>query len=443
MSSPLNILLVAAGSHGDVHPVIGLAQALKRRGHRPRVVTSAYFQELIEAAGIECIAVGTAEEFSSALDDSNMWHRFRSFEAVMEQVVHVAMRRTYDVLAELVEPGNTVLVATSLGLGARVAHDKLGVPLATLHLQPCIMRSVHQSSKYAGLYMPDWLPHFLKRWQYGLADKLLVERTMDKPVSAFRAELGLPAVQGIARDWIHSPQCVIGMFPDWFAPLQPDWPANTHLLGFPLYDESDVTPLPDGLQEFLAAGEPPIVFTPGTANRFAEKFFQTAVAACQMLGRRGLLLTRHAHQVPSNLPENVRHDEYVPLSWLLPGAAALVHHGGIGTMAQALAAGVPQLIMPLAHDQPDNAARIKRLGLGDAVQPSAFRPGRVAARLTDLMSDEQLAARCREAAERIAAARPLEEACRLIEALAPAKGDNQPASRTASSGTLEQPCLDS
>ena len=113
-----------------------------------------------------------------------------------------------------------------------------------------------------------------------------------------------------------------------------------------------------------AAGEPPIVFTPGSAMYHGQDFFRASVEACKQLNRRGILLTRHAEQIPADLPATIRHFSYAPFSLLLPRAAALVHHGGIGTSAQAMAAGCRQLITPFAHDQFDNADRLRRLGEG-------------------------------------------------------------------------------
>src|SRR6185436_13395214 len=98
---------------------------------------------------------------------------------------------------------------------------------------------------------------------------------------------------------------------------------------------------------------------------------------CALLGRRGILLTRHREQVPDNLPREVIHIDYAPFSQLLPRCAALVHHGGIGTSAQALASGVPQLVTPFTHDQPDNAARLKRLGGAEVLPSSRYRAHRI------------------------------------------------------------------
>src|SRR5262249_49590922 len=156
-------------------------------------------------------------------------------------------------------------------------------------------------------------------------------------LNALRAELGLPPVRDVMRGWLHSPQLVLGFLPAWFGPPQPDWPPRVTLAGFPLYDERDVTPLPPELGAFLDARPPPIAFAPGSGSVQARPFFEAAIDACTRIGRRGVLLTRFPEQVPPNLPEGVRHVAYAPFSQLLPRAAALVHHGGIGTSAQGMA----------------------------------------------------------------------------------------------------------
>ena len=131
-----------------------------------------------------------------------------------------------------------------------------------------------------------------------------------------------------------------------------------------------------------------------------HEFFDAAAEACRLLGRRGLLLTRHTEHLPATLPPGVIHVPYAPFSELLPRCAALVHHGGIGTTAQALAAGVPQLVMPMSHDQPDNAERLRKLGVGDEVSVKKFRAPAVAAKLRGLIESDEVARRCAEVAAR-------------------------------------------
>jgi UDP:flavonoid glycosyltransferase YjiC (YdhE family) len=230
--------------------------------------------------------------------------------------------------------------------------------------------------------------------------------------------LGLPPARGIMRDWWNSPQGIVGLFPDWFAPPQTDWPAGIRLTGFPLWDEHEVSNPPPGLEKFLASGSPPIVFTPGSAMMHGHAFFRAAIDACQILSRRGLLITKYAEQLPDRLPDGVAHFSFVPFSDVFPRAAAVVHHGGVGTCGQGLAAGVPQLIMPMSHDQPDNAARLERLGVGLELKPKHFQGAAVARQLGKLVDDPQVGERCRELATRMDAKAALTATCEQLESLA-------------------------
>ena len=187
------------------------------------------------------------------------------------------------------------------------------------------------------------------------------------------------------------------------------------LTGFPLYDERGVNSLSPELAAFLNAGPPPVAFTFGSAMTQARPQLAASAEACRLAGMRGILLTRHPAQVPENLPEGVKHFDYAPFSELLPRCAALVHHGGIGTTSQALAAGIPQLIMPLAHDQHDNASRVKRLNAGAEIPTNQYRARNVADALQKMIKDPRMQARCREVADRFKGHDPIGETCDLIE----------------------------
>jgi UDP:flavonoid glycosyltransferase YjiC (YdhE family) len=240
-----------------------------------------------------------------------------------------------------------------------------------------------------------------------------------------RAELGLPPVRRLLDEWWHSPERIIALYPPWYASPQPDWPRQLVLTGFPLFDERGLTEAPRPVLDFLDAG-PPIVFTAGSANRHAHAFFAEAIEACRLLGRRGLLVTRYADQLPPTLPDGVLHCSYIPFSEVLPRSAALVHHGGIGTTAQALAAGIPQLVMPMSHDQPDNAARLARLGVGRSLPPRRFTAPAVAQVLDEMLKSDTVAERCREVARNFHGSDPIGEACRLVEKLVPRKAAIMP-----------------
>jgi UDP:flavonoid glycosyltransferase YjiC (YdhE family) len=244
--------------------------------------------------------------------------------------------------------------------------------------------------------------------------RLLVDRVALPELNRFRTALGLDPIRSVA-DWWSSPEKNVCLFPDWYAPKQPDWPPNTDLADFPLWDDRADEPLSADVQSFLDAGADPVVFTPGSANMYGNKFFQTAVEACVNAGRRGILLSRFSHHVPARLPPGIRHYSYVPLGKLLPRTAAIVHHGGIGTTAQALAAGVPQLIVAHAHDQFDNGARVTRLGVGSAIGRHQFRVAAVARRIGDLLQSPTIRASCQRVAGKLWARNGLDLAADRIE----------------------------
>jgi UDP:flavonoid glycosyltransferase YjiC (YdhE family) len=183
------------------------------------------------------------------------------------------------------------------------------------------------------------------------------------------------------------------LWPEWFGPPQPEWGPGVVNVGFPLYDLADQIPLAPELEAFLAAGPPPVLFTPGTAMAQGAEFFATALVACRRAKVRAIFATKFPATLPA-LPPEIYHAAYTPFSSLLPRCAAVVHHGGIGTTSQALAAGIPQLIRPFSHDQPDNAARVRRLRVGSWIWPKDFTTPTLASALTDLLNDQNRKCRC-------------------------------------------------
>ena len=313
---------------------------------------------------------------------------------------------------------DTVVVAHSLAFGAMILQEKEHVPVISLTLQPALLRSLNDASVMMGNYGITRWPRPVRRAFWWLADRLVVDPIMAKIIDPLRDELGLPRVRRFFKQWIFSPRLNIGMFPDWYASPQPDWPVNTHLTGFPLCDAFDPA-IPPELESLLTHGDRPIVFTAGTANIHAQRFFEAAADACRRLGRPGILLTRHRQQIPADLPRGVRPFDFAPLSRILPRCGGLVHHGGIGTTGAGFARGVPQVIMPLSHDQPDNAARVVRLGTGDRLWPKRFTGPNLAACLKSLLDSSEVATRCADYAQRCGQVDALGEVASLIEHAAP------------------------
>jgi UDP:flavonoid glycosyltransferase YjiC (YdhE family) len=378
-----------------------------------------HFASRAAVNGFAFVPIGTVEEYRQEFENAEIWQSLAGVKTLGRWICR-SMPAQYQAVVEHHEEGNTVVVCSGAAFGARIAHDALGLPLATIMLQPALIRSAHRPPIVAGAPpVLRWLPPFVIRGLFfrpfdAFADHVL--RVGE--VNAFRTEVGLAPVKRLAADWWLSPQRVIALFPSWYAEPQPDWPKQLRMTGFPLYDQlTDAAAMPDDAQQFLAGGTPPIVFTPGTGMMHGRAFFEAAVEACRLLGRRGMLLTRHTDHLPPSLPPSVGHFTYVPFSQLLQRAAAIVHHGGMGTLAQAIAAGIPQLVMPMAYDQPDNASRLKRLGIGDSLRPRAFRGPAVARKLQRLLDAPQTAERCATLARKMDGPGAIQQTCELIEEL--------------------------
>jgi UDP:flavonoid glycosyltransferase YjiC (YdhE family) len=430
----MDFLLVTIGSHGDVHPFVGLGIRLRQRGHRVRLATNEHFGDLVRAAGIEFIELGKREQYLTLASNPNMWRSTRAFFVLFDTLSQLHELVCDTVVQNLND--DTVVASSSLSLGVRVAEDKLGFPHATIHLSPAVFESVHAPPKLPGLYIPRWYPMWFKRSIWWCVDRCVVDPTAGPSVNRLRAKLGLAPVKHLLREWWHAPRMTIGMFPQWFAPPPPDWPAQLRLTGFPLYDERGLAPLPGELEAFLDAGDPPVAFTPGSAMFDGAHFFEVAVEACERAKIRGILLSRHREHLPASLPANVIHVEFAPFSALLPRVAALVHHGGIGTSSQCLASGTPSLVTPMAHDQFDNAHRLVQLGVAEALPQRKFTVKRVARALERLQLPPVKRA-ARQVAARFAGADGLGQTCELLESLAPPSPprprDARPASAAATS----------
>jgi rhamnosyltransferase subunit B len=417
VANPLDVLLPTIGSAGDVHPFVALALALTARGHRATILTNPFFQGLIEAQSLGFLPVGTLEDARAIIADPDLWHPRKGFEVVAARAMLPAMAEIYRHIERHAGPG-TVVAASGIAFGARLAQERLGVPTATVHLQPSIIRSLADYGMAGNMRISASQPMWFKRAFFRMADWLVIDRVLKRPLNEFRSTLGLPSVDRVMYRWLHSPQLVIGFFPEWFAPFQPDWPPQTHLVGFPLWDTGRPGAIPEDAATFLGGGAAPIVFTPGSATATLHRYFRESVAAVRELGVRAMLVTNYPDQVPSDLPSLIRSFGYLPFSEVLPRAAMLVYHGGIGTLAQTVKAGIPHLVVPNGHDQFDNGFRIERLGLGRSIPQTSYRAKAVAAAIRGMLEDGELRARCEGYRRRIDSDTALTRACELIESLA-------------------------
>ena len=388
-----HFLLCPFGSGGDVFPFIGIGRSLLARGHRVTLVSMDTFETAIRAAGLGYASIGSKEDFDRLSKNPDLWKPVRGTHLVFKMAGE-AIRPYFDKLKSLIRVGEpTMVLAAGTVFGARLLREKLGVPLIVVHLQPAVFISVYDTPVFIeGINPVNWLPRSVKRILFALPNP------MDLGAGpALRRECkaeGVAPPKRVHPEWWHSPDGNVALFPSWFAAPQPDWPGPLYQHTFPMEDLAKEAVMSPELQRFLSSGDKPLVFTPGTANQHGRDFFLAALDACQKLGRRAIFATRHLPDLPPSLPDTILGLEFVPFSLLLPQAAALIYHGGIGTCSQALAAGIPHLIMAMAHDQPDNANRLRRLGVGDSLHPRRWTGNRIAAKLTALLNDPEMPAKC-------------------------------------------------
>jgi rhamnosyltransferase subunit B len=416
----MKVLLPTVGSAGDVHPFLAIGLAMQARSHSVEIMTNPIFADLVRQTGLGFHPVGTIEHGENTYKSPKLWHPVHGLGVFWRRMARYAIEPVYERIAHHAKTsaagGRCVVLATPLMLGARLAQEKLGVPLVTAYTAATMLRSCEDPLTLAHWRVPRWMPRIARAAAWRALDSWKLHPMVAADLSLWRERLALPVLrQSVFGQWIHSPGAGVTLFPPWFAPASIDWPAHVKQAGFPLYDGDTKLGMDAGLMRFLAQGAPPIVFTLGSAMSQGGDFFRAALRSCEALGRRGVLLASDPGQVPVQLPPSVFHCNYAPFGLLLLRAAALVHHGGVGTTAQGLRAGLPQLLVPLGFDQFDNAMRLELLGVGASVPRQDTQLDSLTPLLRDLLGSARVAEACRSAAANLKVNTALDVICDTLE----------------------------
>jgi rhamnosyltransferase subunit B len=419
-TEPMDVVLVTIGSAGDLFPFLRIGCVLRGLGHRVSFVAPWLHQPYVEQAGLPFHGLDIDE---AVLDDPDLWHAIRGF-GVVWRATRPAMAQVRGLVGPLLQGPRSLLIVHPLALpeADMLRAARPGVTLVAGILAPQNLPTVHDPLMAGPHRAPRWLPHGVRRLMWRALGKFVLDPVALPGINAARREQGLPPVPGLLPHLASVPDLSLLLFPAWFAPPQPDWPRPMLEAGFALYDPNPAAALSGALQAFLQVGPAPLVFTHGTGNRQASAYFAAARDATLALGQRAIFLTPHAGQVPDDLPPGILWQDYVPLRALLPHAAALMHHGGIGTTAEALRAGTPQLIIPMAHDQFDNAERVKAMGVGARLDAKRVNASRLAAALAALLADPGVPARASQVAGTFDGGAQFDAACASLLAIAQPQG---------------------
>jgi UDP:flavonoid glycosyltransferase YjiC (YdhE family) len=399
----VRVVLTCWGSLGDFYPFLALAVQLKSMGHEPVLATCEFYRQRTADAGISFHAVRPDIDPTDTETIRRVMDPVHGTEVLLRDLLVPHVRAAFDDLG-IVARDADLLVSHPVTFAAPLVAGARRLKWLSVALAPTSFFSLydfpllppHPAVTRVARLSPWTSWAFLK-----LAQRLTTRWT--EPIRAFRDDLGLPDAGDPLYFGQFSPFGTLALFSSAFGPPQRDWPPATVTTGF-VFPTEDVV-LPPAVEEFLDAGDPPLVFTLGSsAVGAAGSFYEESVRAAEAVDRRAILLVGRD---PRNRPTRPSAPtlltvEYAPHAALFPRAAAVVHHGGIGTTAAALRAGRPMLVVPHAHDQPDNAFRAERLGVARVLGAERYRADRAAAHLRTLLTAASYQARSRAVAGQIA-----------------------------------------
>jgi rhamnosyltransferase subunit B len=419
----VRIVLSNIGTLGDINPLIALAIELRRRGHTPVMALPNVYRPKIEPLGLTFHAVRPDIDPNNSKLVEMIYDVKKGTETGLREFLFPVLRQTYDDLLEAAtQPARAdLLLLGELNYAGPLVAEVTGIPWASYVLAPL---------SFFSAFDPPVLPPYPR---LARADKIagmgrvmkrlarFTTRKWPEPIYELRRELGLERGSNPIFDAKHSPNLVLAMFSRALGVEQKDWPPNTLITGFCFYDaNAGNAALPPHLEEFVAAGAPPVVFTLGSAAVLAAgDFYEVSAKAAARLGVRAVLLIgSDARNRPrQSLSDSICVADYAPYSALFSRAALVVHQGGVGTTAQCLRAGKPMLIMPYSHDQPDNARRMRRLKVSRTIHRANYKPARVARKVIAMLEEPKFAEQAEVVARQIAGEDGVKTACDALEAL--------------------------
>lgn len=420
----MRIILSNIGTLGDINPLIALALELKRRGHVPIMALADVYGPRIRPLGLEFHSLRPDIDPTNSKLIEMIYDVKKGTETGLREFLFPSLRQTYDDLLDAAtkpERADLMLLG-ELNYAGPIVAEVTEIPWASYVLAPF---------SFFSAYDPPVLPMYPRLARadkkipgMGRAIKRLarfVSRKWPEPIYDLRRELGLELGANPLFDAKHSPNLVLALFSRALGVEQKDWPANTLITGFCFYDaDAGNAALPPHLESFVAAGEPPVVFTLGSAAVLAAgQFYDQSAKAAMQIGIRSVLLigTDPRNRPTVALPDSICVAEYAPYSALFSRAKLVVHQGGVGTTAQCLRAGKPMLIMPYSHDQPDNARRMQRLKVARVIRKKQYTPARVARTIESMLADPEVAEQAKRAAQQLAQENGVRTACNALEQL--------------------------
>ncbi len=403
------------GSLGDLHPYLAIAQQLKSRGHSVLIATNAPYQNKVEALGLDFAALGPHIPEGPAARDiiERAMHPWQGSQWLFQSFLDPCTRQSITELSAACE-GADLLLAHAIMLAAPLVAHRKQLKWATGTLSPISFWSRFDAptaplpfnAQTPGASRPSAL---WSRVSKPLARELM--RSWFPNFDEMRRENGLSTRPHPLFESMFSGQANLALFSRELGRPQDDWPARTTQCGAPVLPQPQVLESP--WLDWMSQGEPPIVCTLGsTAVHIARTFWRHAFHAARSMhlshGLRSLFLCGEQSywRLPLPSPQWGMVADYAPFEQVFGRARIVVHQGGVGTTQAAMRAGVPQLIVPWAQDQPDNAARITSRGLGLALHRARLNTDNAVQALSALCDNPKYLQHARDLSRAMQAAEP-------------------------------------
>ena len=398
-------IIAAEGTHGDILPLDALACALNHPDSTTCFLINERFRHLAESAGGTLIATGSAALHADIHIDGRIWEtEFDTTALLFTKLVRPAFEKTYRWTKAQSSPDTRPLVVGIQPLfnGALLAAQESGFDSVAISLSPNLIPSKISPPAPLRWRIPAFLPISWRQRMVSNSQARHLRHAKRQDyfweLSALRRRAGQPLIRSFSMQTLFPPHHLqIALFPDWFAIAAPDWPSHLHCVGFPK-PPPHPGPQDEEILRFIARHGPPLVITGGTGVFDTRDFFAQGREICRLSGAPGLFVGGNPDERPHHPAAGLMSVAYTDFGRIFPHCRAVLHHGGIGTLAEALRAGLPQIIRPLAYDQHDNADRLWRLGLGAFFLPHKFKPRKVVQALHRLQTSAETKARLNRAA---------------------------------------------
>jgi vancomycin aglycone glucosyltransferase len=352
----LRVVLTSIGSRGDIQPIVAIAQALVRRGHRAVVAAPPDFAEWVSGLGLEFEPLGMDVNAFMQQHRETLGANILGFFKLTRRMFDEHLPAQMDALMALCRDADALVFAAGSAT-APSAAEKLGIPVTGILFTTTVL----PSAKHAPVVIP-WrtAPRWMNRLLWRLSDPTW-NVLLRKGVNEARTRHGLQPVRDVITHLYDDAGFVLAVDPG-IMPPDPEWAARIPHVGF-LFIEPPEQRLEPALDAWLAEGEPPVYVGFGSMmGGGPERMQRVVIDAIGSLGRRALV-SRGWAKLGADLPPGWRAVGETAHALLFPRCACVVHHGGSGTTAAALRAGVPQVLVPLILDQYHHAQLLYEQGL--------------------------------------------------------------------------------